>query len=870
MTTSRFGSLLPFLALALVLTVACGPGGGSASDAGPDAPDVAPPDVAPDTPDVEATPDVAEPPDTSDVSEAGEAAPDGMEETDPPPDVVESIDDATEVSDAEPSESTAECTTDTDCDDQNTCTADVCAAGGLCVHLALGGVCDDGDPCTTDDACDVGLCAGTPLPGCGEPVCGDGLCQAPEACADCPVDCSPLGEGACGEGCDPTSTPPDCAGNAVCAPVTAGGDLFDDPFFHGNGACGVACASDADCPEGACLTVGGLQAEGVCVPACAPSQVGACGDLAACFPRAADPAAGVCLAATPCGETPDCPCLEVSALTVGSVCLQPCWAGDPVACWSGVQDCLPRAGAEWHTGLCVGFGAACDAVAQSGCAGAETCAPFALAGLGGTAWRCRPAGSGPEGEPCLDQAGCAPGLECMLGACRAFCDPTVPACGTGSCLDVGELYLLAPGVLGACLPACGDTACDPGEDCAGCPDDCGTCAPWCGDTACDPDEDCTTCELDCGACPFCGDGSCDSPSTGLGAGEDCFTCEADCGDCEGTCGDDLCSPFESCLDCPADCGECQESCGDEVCTFGETCWECPADCEACPWTCGDGACDDDETCLSCPADCDLFGFACLATCNPQDGAEACDGNAACVPTLDDRLFPAPFEVGNGACGEGCSADADCGGGVCLSLLGLDTTGLCAPSCTPGGATCADGRTCVPLPGEPERGACAPGPACGDGLAGCPPEAAACVPWESVAAYGLCLPGCWWQDELACDGLGACHPRTTAPWSQGLCVGQPEACDPVAQIGCSEDQTCVVLGGAAISGQARICSARVGEQIEGDPCDPWSVFCAPGLVCIEGACAPFCDPTDLDACAPLACDDIGALFHLPLGALGVCR
>ena len=53
----------------------------------------------------------------------------------------------------------------------------------------------------------------------------------------------------------------------------------------------------------------------------------------------------------------------------------------------------------------------------------------------------------------------------------------------------------------------------------------------CGDTMCDPPEDCLSCEVDCGACPpVCGDTLCETPET-------CVTCAADCpgaADCDGS------------------------------------------------------------------------------------------------------------------------------------------------------------------------------------------------------------------------------------------------------------------------------------------------------------------------------------------------
>jgi cysteine-rich repeat protein len=72
-------------------------------------------------------------------------------------------------------------------------------------------------------------------------------------------------------------------------------------------------------------------------------------------------------------------------------------------------------------------------------------------------------------------------------------------------------------------------------------------------------------------------------STGFdGDGDGQIGCaDPDCGALCASCGDGVCSAFESCALCPADCGDCQ-LCGDLVCVPGETCATCPGDCGACP------------------------------------------------------------------------------------------------------------------------------------------------------------------------------------------------------------------------------------------------------------------------------------------------
>lgn len=44
---------------------------------------------------------------------------------------------------------------------------------------------------------------------------------------------------------------------------------------------------------------------------------------------------------------------------------------------------------------------------------------------------------------------------------------------------------------------CGDSRCEPPEDCHSCSQDCGSC---CGDHQCAPPEDCHSCPQDCGGC----------------------------------------------------------------------------------------------------------------------------------------------------------------------------------------------------------------------------------------------------------------------------------------------------------------------------------------------------------------------------------
>jgi len=58
-------------------------------------------------------------------------------------------------------------------------------------------------------------------------------------------------------------------------------------------------------------------------------------------------------------------------------------------------------------------------------------------------------------------------------------------------VPVGPLMTPAPDLLDE---SCGNSRCEPPEDCNTCPQDCGDC---CGNRRCEPPEDCDSCPQDC-------------------------------------------------------------------------------------------------------------------------------------------------------------------------------------------------------------------------------------------------------------------------------------------------------------------------------------------------------------------------------------
>jgi len=206
-----------------------------------------------------------------------------------------------------------------------------------------------------------------------------------------------------------------------------------------------------------------------------------------------------------------------------------------------------------------------------------------------------------------------------------FCDGT--ALGGGTCTQQG---CTGGGVLACnatcsaynktgCIncPSCnGNSICDAGEDCNGCPGDCigGTTS---------------------GA--VCGNGKCEA-----GNGEDCLSCASDCNGSQGgkpssryCCGDGAGSGPISCSDsrCTASGRTCTTvpsvptsyCCGNDTCQASENCSNCATDCTAPSETCGNGIDD------NCNAKIDCADTACstLPACVCRATNTACTSNSQC-------------------------------------------------------------------------------------------------------------------------------------------------------------------------------------------------------------------------------------------------
>jgi hypothetical protein len=121
-----------------------------------------------------------------------------------------------------------ECTTDADCDDKNSCTADVCTEG-TCVHdnLPNGTACPDELFCNGDETCHLGACQSGPPRSCDDlnPCTIDACDEVGDACVHTPIECNH--DGVCDAPCENADN---CMDD--CSTCTAIRDLADGSMAY--------------------------------------------------------------------------------------------------------------------------------------------------------------------------------------------------------------------------------------------------------------------------------------------------------------------------------------------------------------------------------------------------------------------------------------------------------------------------------------------------------------------------------------------------------------------------------------------------------------------------------------------------------------
>jgi hypothetical protein len=162
------------------------------------------------------------------------------------------------------------CTSDAECDDKSSCTADSCSVG-QCKHQATNEsqACDDGNACTSGTTCKSGLCTGGSGVTCPSPPdpCSPYVCDTVEGCV-----IQPLANGAsCDDG--HYCTTPDsctsgkcgglvrnCAATAPACKQAAGCDDSQAQCIY------VAGPSGGSCDDGSVCTQGEICQNGTCTP----------------------------------------------------------------------------------------------------------------------------------------------------------------------------------------------------------------------------------------------------------------------------------------------------------------------------------------------------------------------------------------------------------------------------------------------------------------------------------------------------------------------------------------------------------------------------------------------------------------------------
>lgn len=175
------------------------------------------------------------------------------------------------------------CDVNADCNDNNSCTSDVCAADGLtCVYAPVVGSCSDGNACTTGDTCVGTVCVGGPPPNCDDgKVCTADSCSPATGCvhANAPGPCDDGNLCTTGDSCS--------AGNCVGAPLNC-----SDGNPCTNDVCTAGLCSNPNntlpCSDGTACTNGDVCSNGSCVPG-PPLD---CDDGNACTVDSCNPSSG--------------------------------------------------------------------------------------------------------------------------------------------------------------------------------------------------------------------------------------------------------------------------------------------------------------------------------------------------------------------------------------------------------------------------------------------------------------------------------------------------------------------------------------------------------------------------------------------------
>ena len=293
----------------------------------------------------------------------------------------------------------------------------------------------------------------------------------------------------------------------------------------------------------------------------------------------------------------------------------------------------------------------------------------------------------------------------------------------------------------------------------------------------------------------------------------------------------------------------------------------------------------------CAEDCE-DGLECVGgSCLPGSGGATSSSSSSSSPQTSDATPTTGQEI----TGAGVGTDGGETSAACVFVCEDDIPEL--PECDAFAQDCPEGQKCAPHDSDGDGAwdlhTCVD--IVGDGQRGDP-----C--WAEGGATGVddCAEGvmCWNLNE---EGVGTCVALCSGSDRMPVCAplltecvvsseGIPNLCLPVCNPllqDCVGSQVCI----GDPNGPAFWCvlDASGGVAPEGTPCE-FANTCNPGLMCVDpdvypspacqgapGCCAPFCDLTDMVACAGLSVEGAAcAAYHEPgeappgLEHVGLCE
>ncbi len=725
------------------------------------------------------------------------------------------------------------------CDDGNPCTNDSCFPANGCIHTANDELCDDGEDCTYGDQCFSSACVSGQLLNCDDNnSCTDDVCHPIFGCTfeadnnnNCTDDSECTVNDNCQDGMCVYVSDLNCDDGNVCTD-----DSCTEEFGCINAANEALC-NDGDyctigdkCGGGTCLA-GGLALNcndgnqctlDVCVPnkGCVNNQTGGvCNDGNACTKN--DVCAGsVCVpgAFLDCSDNNPCT-VETCDVNTGckfSYAQETCSDGN-----------ICTVGDNCQSGNCVGK-------SIFDCDDGNPC----------TDDSCQPV-SGcihvPNAIPCSDGDTCTIGDTCIQGFCKSSetldCDDG-NVCTLDICDKVtGCVFQAIPGF-------CDDlNECTSDDQCLG-----GACVGV-GTLKCDDNNSCTldTCEPNggCSNKPLettCNDGNPCTLNDLCFAGECQAGTDMNCSD-GNPCTDDSCDVTGTCVHAPN-----ESACSDgNACTLGDLCVEgkcsstgmadcddgnqCTADwCDVltgCLHEPKEGPCEDGNLCT--------LGDTCInAFCSGSGGAINCDDGNLCTVDVCDPQVGCSFQDAIGDCDDsnGCTVNDVCSKGKCLGVAAdCDDNSVCTDdSCTPlegcihttNTKKCNDGDACTNFD-ECLDGACLGEPiSCSDGNE--------CT--EDVCDF---VVGCVHQISLKnCSDGNVCTVNDQC--KDGQCSGKVIPCDdnnPCTTDTCDTALGCTFTPNQEICNDGNACTDKDAcgfGQCKGEP-----VICYDANACTDDGC-----------------------------------